>query len=142
MHTGEKPYQCKTCLKKFCHSSDLKMHEFSHSDEKKFQCDNCDKWFKSPRDLVRHKAIHMEERFECKTCDKTFSTKDYLSLHVRKHEFENANKTRWLRNSNIHHQLVTYSFFSKPFSIVSVHPVPEARTGLFFPEIWLDQLSP
>ena len=33
IHTGESPYECKTCLRAFKHRFSLKKHEKLHSDQ-------------------------------------------------------------------------------------------------------------
>lgn len=42
-HTGEKPYQCKICQKRFTQKSSLNTHQKGHSGEKPYACDFCGK---------------------------------------------------------------------------------------------------
>ena len=62
MHTGEEPYSCDTCPKKFARSGDLKCHKMLHTGEKPYSCDFCAKKFTRPSYLTVHKiSSHTKE---------------------------------------------------------------------------------
>ena len=88
-HTGTKPFQCKTCSKRFSQSAVLKRHERTHTGEKPFQCKTCLKRFSQSVNLKIHERIHTGERpFECKTCSKRFSQSSDMKRHERRHTGE------------------------------------------------------
>ena len=87
-HTGEKPYKCSTCDKRFARKSTLKRHQTSHSDEKNFKCNICpdERYFKNKDQLSRHMQYHYEPKYLCAHCNKKFHTSSNLIAHEkRKH---------------------------------------------------------
>ena len=54
IHTGEKPYQCKVCLKNFRKSSQLIRHKKLHTGEKPHICQHCGKGFIQKTNMTAH----------------------------------------------------------------------------------------
>ncbi|XP_073417962.1 oocyte zinc finger protein XlCOF7.1-like [Dendrobates tinctorius] len=86
IHTREKPYCCTECQRRFPCNSQLIIHQRTHTGEKPYSCPECGKGFISNSDLLRHTRIHTGERpFKCSECGKCFSQKPHLREHQKTH---------------------------------------------------------
>jgi uncharacterized Zn-finger protein len=108
IHTGEKPYSCKFCPKKFRQLSQLDAHERLHNGLKPYNCHICDKTFAQVANLNAHIHQHTNEKtFTCKVCNKSFYSLSSLSKHKIFHKVKNGHKKDQYFSCDICHKNIS-----------------------------------
>ena len=60
--SGEKPFECTECGRRFARSTDLKVHMPVHSEDKPYKCGECEKMFTRFSTLKEHIRTHTGTR--------------------------------------------------------------------------------
>lgn len=85
-HTGEMPYLCVICNKKFSTRQGQESHlKICAKEDPPYICAECDRGFYTEHKLKLHLLVHSgKKEFPCTNCGKLFSRKDNLKAHMNK----------------------------------------------------------
>lgn len=90
-HSGDKPFKCPRCGKRFLEQLQYENHLTKHGGEKPHKCDVCPKQFHHKTDLRRHSYSHNAEKpYICPLCNKGFIRKDHMLKHTHIHKRKSA----------------------------------------------------
>lgn len=88
-HPSEIPSKCSFCTRKFATTTEAKKHESDCAVRRKMECYLCKSTFTYKSSLLRHMPQHTGlTTFNCKYCSKGYGRKDYLNIHMKIHTRE------------------------------------------------------
>merc|ERR1712062_412644 len=98
VYTGEKPYQCEVCDKRFTQQQSLNAHRVGKhlGIYPSFVCKYCNKSLRRRSDLtshIAHQHSYLDEALRCKHCPEEFTDRYSYNVHRRIHAKPRVKKT-------------------------------------------------
>ena len=86
-HTGQLPFDCFLCDKRYAINSNLIIHLRRHVQDLPNECEVCGFKCATKMDLKRHSTTHTgEKRYCCPLCGERFRTASRFAVHKRRHD--------------------------------------------------------
>lgn len=85
VHQNIRPYECKTCFRRFSNMTNLDCHVRTHTKERPFKCNHCNKKFTQSSSLKTHITIvHLNQKlYNCSICEMAFTNPTNVQSHMR-----------------------------------------------------------
>ncbi|KAM7536874.1 hypothetical protein Aperf_G00000086471 [Anoplocephala perfoliata] len=97
-------FHCDQCSYMTNNGGTMEHHKRAHTGEKPFVCDVCNKRFAQKANMKTHRNRHIyrDKIFRCETCNKAFSSYDIYLAHLRTREHELREHFAMMASSQLH----------------------------------------